>query len=85
MASYYDSNELQKDANRNRKHTCPNCNGDGMTEVYAYERSKASLCGEQSSEQPWIQAPPTDVDLCTLCMGSGFVGHKSYIAYMRRV
>jgi DnaJ-class molecular chaperone len=74
MASYYDPGELRKDANRNRKHTCPNCNGDGMTEVYAYER-----------EQPWLQAPPTDVDLCTLCMGSGFVGHKTYIAYMRRV
>ena len=74
MASSYSLKELYKDANRNRKHTCPNCNGDGMVEVYAYEK-----------EKPWLRKPPSDVDLCTLCMGSGFVDHKLYIAYMRRI
>jgi DnaJ-class molecular chaperone len=74
MASYYDPSELKKDAHRNRKHTCPNCNGDGMTEVYAYEQ-----------EQPWLSKPPADIDLCTLCMGSGFVNHKVYLAFMRRI
>jgi hypothetical protein len=73
MASYQDHNELRKDANRHRMHHCPNCGGDGMIEVYAYE-----------AEQPWLQKPPNDIDLCTLCMGSGFVNHKTYLVFMRR-
>jgi len=78
MASTYHDNyrevDLRKDCNRKRMHTYPNCNGDGMTEVIAYER-----------EQPWLSKPPSDIDLCTLCMGSGYINHKLYLTFMRRI